>query len=498
MAAMAGVLGGADEGEQEGSLTVDGLDARAARGHVGLVLQDPDSQTILARLGDDVAFGCENLGLPREEIWRRVRRALEIVGLWDLELDHSTSALSGGQRQRLALAGALAMQPGLLLLDEPTANLDPDGVREVRDAVRRVLDSTGETLVVVEHHVDIWLPLVDRVIVVSGARENESGADGVGGEDGAGGADVAEAGDSAREAAGGIIADGSPAEVFARCGQRLAASGTWVPGRELPDFSPNVAGTGAGTGAGAGASTSVRENASVPRAILSTSNLSFGRDSQALGSNLNLEFRAGEVAALMGPNGAGKTTLALTIAGLLAPLGGSVEYQGELPESGGREPIAWRSRELLGRIGMVMQEPEHQFVGSSVLDEVMVGLKSLGRSEAQARAEADSLLGQLGLKRFGPANPFTLSGGEKRRLSVASMLAAAPQVVVMDEPTFGQDFATWTAMARLIAQIRDEGKAVIIVTHDEDLVRTLGARRIMFAENAGSVGSAENAEGERK
>ena len=145
MAGLAGVLGGDEEGEQEGSLTIDGVDAREARGRVGLVLQDPDSQIILERLGDDAAFGCENLNVPREEIWQRVRESLDMVGLGGLELDRSTRHLSGGQRQRLALAGVLAMKPGLLLLDEPTANLDPEGVVEVHDAAE-MARASGITL----------------------------------------------------------------------------------------------------------------------------------------------------------------------------------------------------------------------------------------------------------------------------------------------------------------------------------------------------------------
>ena len=436
MAGLAGVLGGDEEGEQEGSLTIDGVDAREARGRVGLVLQDPDSQIILERLGDDAAFGCENLNVPREEIWQRVRESLDMVGLGGLELGRSTRHLSGGQRQRLALAGVLAMKPGLLLLDEPTANLDPEGVVEVHDAVKKVIETTGQTMVVVEHHIDVWLDLVDRVIVL--------------------GRPVADS------PAGAVIADGKPDEVFAQMGDVLAAGGAWVPGRAIPDYRPDDETRG--------------------ETVLSTENLSFGRGT-ALGTGINLDFHAGEVTALMGPNGAGKSTMALTLAGLLKPIDGKVLIADSLkPPHAGQEPINWKSKELLGRIGMVFQEPEHQFASNFVRDEVAIGPKSMGHSEDEAYQTADRMLEQMNLTRFAKANPYTLSGGEKRRLSVASMLAAAPKVLVMDEPTFGQDFSTWTEMVKLIAAIRDQGSCVIMVTHDEALVDALGARRVMFEE----------------
>ena len=440
MAALAGVLGGPEEGDQEGSLAVDGIDPSVARGKVGLVLQDPDSQIILERVGDDAAFGCENLNVPRDEIWRRVRESLDLVGLDGIDLERSTRHLSGGQRQRLALAGVLAMRPGLLLLDEPTANLDPEGVREVHDAVRDVLANTGQTMVVVEHHIDVWLDLIDRVIVIGHPNPDSH--------------------------VGGVIADGTPREVFGEYGDLLAAGGAWVPGRAIAERAPQAV-------------AAVRADAADEPALV-TEDLSFGRGT-ALGEHIDLAFRSGEVTALMGPNGAGKSTLALTLAGLLKPLAGHVRVRSDIASGArGDEPDLWRSRELLGRIGMVFQEPEHQFAAPLVRDEVAIGPKSMGADEEKAYAIADEMLERMNLSRFAKANPYTLSGGEKRRLSVASMLAAAPRILVMDEPTFGQDFTTWTEMVDLIAGVRDQGCAVIVVTHDEPLVEALHARRIMF------------------
>ena len=337
----------------------------------------------------------------------------------------------------IALAGVLAMKPGLLLLDEPTANLDPEGVVEVHDAVKKVIEATGQTMVVVEHHIDVWLDLVDRVIVLG--RPDASSP------------------------TGAVIADGKPDEVFAEMGDVLAAGGAWVPGRAIPDYSP-------------------KQESAHDAPVLSTENLSFGRGA-ALGVGINLDFYPGEVTALMGPNGAGKSTLALTLAGLLKPIAGKVLIADNLkPAHAGREPIDWKSKELLGRIGMVFQEPEHQFAANFVRDEVAIGPKSMGQSQDEAYQTADRMLEQMNLTRFAKANPYTLSGGEKRRLSVASMLAAAPKVLVMDEPTFGQDFSTWNEMVKLIAAIRDQGSCVIMVTHDEALVDALGARRVMFEE----------------
>lgn len=431
LAALAGVLGddsaagseGAGDGESSGTLAIDGRDPRSARGRAGLVLQDPDAQVIMARVGDDVAFGCENLGVPREEIWPRVREALDAVGL-AVPLDHPTEALSGGQKQRLALAGAIAMRPGLLLLDEPTANLDPAGVLEVRDAVTAVLARTGATAVIVEHRVAAWLDVVDRIVVL--------GAD------------------------GGVVADGPPHRVLAERGEELAASGVWVPGRE-----PQIS----------------RVDGPAARPLLLTADsLVLARvPRHPLPGVVDAEVAAGQVLALTGPNGSGKTTLALTLGGLLAPASGEVRASSELAAGTDAHPIRWRSRELLRRIGTVFQTPEHQFLAATVREELAIGPRALGLPPAEVSGRVDELLDRLGLAALAGANPFTLSGGQKRRLSVAAVLATRPRLLVLDEPTFGQDAVTWTALVTLLEELRAEGVGLVAATHDAPFVSALGA-----------------------
>ncbi len=421
MHALAGVLGGDDEGETRGSLLVDGHDPAARRGRAGLVLQDPDAQVILSRVGDDVAFGCENLGVPRDEIWVRVRHALDAVGL-DVALDRSTTALSGGQKQRLALAGVLAMRPGLLLLDEPTANLDPEGVAEVRHAVESVVASTGATLVVIEHRVAVWRDLVDRVVVLA--------------------------------ADGGILADGAPDDVLRDQGASLAASGVWVPGRE-PAAPARIP--------------------AAPVPLVRAEDLAVGRArGTVVADTVGVGLRAGRVTALTGPNGGGKSTLALTLGGLLPPLAGRVLAEAGLAGGLGADPAAWRSRELAARIGTVFQDPEHQFLVGTVRQELEVGPRAVGMDPAETARRVDELLVRLRLDGLARANPFTLSGGEKRRLSVATALATAPRLLVLDEPTFGQDARTWAELVALLAELVDrEGVGVLAVTHDADLVDAL-------------------------
>ena len=427
MGGLAGLLGGAEEGEATGTLTVDGVAPAEARGRVGLLMQDPEAQVVLARVGDDVAFGMENLGVPREEIWPRVEESLSAVGL-DVPLDHSTTELSGGQKQRLALASILAMGPGLLLLDEPTANLDPSGVAEVRAAVEAVVERTGATMVVVEHRVDVWAPLVDRVIVVADGR---------------------------------IAADGPLDEVLEQQGDALRERGIWLPGDDVA--------------AEVGPAPEVAPASSEDAPIARVTDLTIGYDADApVRSGIDLTLERGVSTCIVGANGAGKSTFALTLAGLLPPLEGTVEV--ETADGTAGDPHGWPSKRLLGRMSMVFQEPEYQFLASTVAEELAIGPRAAGMSEEEIAPLVEEHLEALGLTKLARANPMTLSGGEKRRLSVATALISAPELLILDEPTFGQDRGTWLGLVRLLRAALERGVTLVSITHDPAFVAAMGQR----------------------
>ena len=427
MGGLAGLLGGAEEGEATGTLTVDGVAPAQARGRVGLLMQDPEAQVVLARVGDDVAFGMENLGVPREEIWPRVADSLNAVGL-DVPLHHSTTELSGGQKQRLALASILAMGPGLLLLDEPTANLDPSGVAEVRAAVEAVVGRTGATMVVVEHRVDVWAPLVDRVIVVADGR---------------------------------IAADGPLDEVLDQQGDALRERGIWLPGDDVA--------------AEVGPAPEVAPASSEDAPIARVTDLTIGYDKASpVRSGIDLTIERGVSTCIVGANGAGKSTFALTLAGLLPPLEGTVEV--ETADGTAGDPHGWPSKRLLGRMSMVFQEPEYQFLAATVAEELAIGPRAVGMTEEEIAPLVEEHLEALGLTKLARANPMTLSGGEKRRLSVATALISAPELLILDEPTFGQDRGTWLGLVRLLRSALERGVTLVSITHDPAFVAAMGQR----------------------
>lgn len=472
--AMGGLLHDEDGQSQLGQMSLNGQPSHEARGVAGLMQQDPESSVVLARVGDDVAFGPENLAVPRDEIWTRVAASLRAVGLHDLALNHPTHALSGGQKQRLGLAGILAMHSGALLLDEPTANLDPAGVIEVRDAVLAAQAATGATLVVIEHRVGVWAEHMDRVIVLGPE---------------------------------GITHDGAPDTVLAQAREELIAAGVWLPGYvpQVPERAENpgeVLLTARHLGI-------TRQNPTRKQLKQRARALAAGDEPRlplpAVASGIDVDVRAGEHLAILGDNGAGKSTLALTLAGLLAPTRGTLEataalradQQAESAPRLGPDIFSWKPAELASRVGLVFQEPEQQFLKATVREELEFGPRHLAKlrreplDEAELAQRTEELMSRLRLGHLAEANPFTLSGGEKRRLSVATALATSPRVLILDEPTFGQDANTWRELVILIGQLLDEGIAVVSVTHDLDFVAALGGRRLtLHREKAGSLAAA--------
>src|SRR5437773_9075212 len=373
----------------------------------------------MARSGDDVAFGLENRCVPTTEIWPRVHRALADVGFAYSE-DRATAALSGGEKQRLAIAGILALRPRVLLLDEPTANLDPDGARAVREVIARVVERGDVTMVIVEHRVADVLPLVDRVIAI--------------------------------EAGGGVVADGPAQAVFAREGERLKQLGVWVPGA-APAAPPRQAAAGG--------------EAIVARDL----SYLYPRGEGPALDGVAAAVRRGSALAITGPNGSGKSTLAMLLAGLLRPQRGEVRAFGE-------DPSRLSPRALVRRIGAVFQDPEHQLVAARVDDELRVGPRAIGVAGGEIEQRVRDLLGRPDLPDVAAAKPCTLSGGEKRRLSAGPALASSPGALVLDEPTFGQDRRTFAELLTLLAEYRDGGGAIAFASHDELFVDAFADERL--------------------
>jgi energy-coupling factor transporter ATP-binding protein EcfA2 len=414
--------------EVAGTLELDGEDAFAlgpvgVAARVGLVLQDPATQLVMERVEDDVAFGLENRAWSRDAMRARIPQALAEVGLAGMEQERSRR-LSGGQQQRLALAGALAPRPGLLVLDEPTANLDGEGAAVLMRTLAAIRERRAATLVLIEHQVDRAWPLADVVLAL--------GAD------------------------GRPIDVGTPDEVLARSGEQMRAAGIWLPG-EAAD--PPLARRAPGDVTGM-------------NVVVRAEAVRFGYDrGRAVVRDISLEATAGERIALVGPNGSGKSTLGRMLVGLLRPDHGRVLLAGHDPA---RMPAAALARHA----GYVFQEPERQFLAQTVGEEMRFGLTD------EERGRVDGLMERLGLplEIFEGRSPYRLSGGEQRRLSLACILVRRPELLVLDEPTFGQDRLGYEGLLAILAEHLDAGACLIAATHDMRFVGDV-AHRIVQIED---------------
>jgi energy-coupling factor transport system ATP-binding protein len=451
--ALAGLLETVDAGERTGVVTVDGVAPGARPGAVGLVLQEPGAGVVAACVGRDVAFGPENVRMPRAAMAGVVASALGSVGLGALPLDTPTSALSGGQTQRLALAGTLALDPSVVLLDEPTAMLDPASAREVRDAVAALTASVdAPTLVVVEHVLGPWVDLVDRLVVLS--------------------------------ADGRVVADGPVRETLATERDRLLAMGIWVPGAGAPEplaVDPTLVAPRWPR--------NLELRGEVPLAACAfaverTTRLIDGtaRTRRAAELGEALVAAPGTLTALVGPSGSGKSTVLHALAGFIGatePGAVRVSPPRSPPESGPSEPDAvppasLAAPDLARTLAWVPQWSSSTIVAHTVLDEVLTTARTLepagARGEEESTERAHALLRALGLGHLEAADPRQLSGGEQRRLAVAAALHHGPPVLLADEPTVGQDRGTWAAVVGLVAAYREAGGAVVAATHDAHVV----------------------------
>jgi energy-coupling factor transport system permease/ATP-binding protein len=440
--AVAGLLEVAGQGHLTGRVLVGEHEAGRVPGDVALLLQDPTAAIVAETVGRDVAFGPENLGVPRNMLWDVVRRVLAETA-FPYDVGHLSRSLSGGESQRLALAGSLALRTRVLLLDEPTSMLDESAADAVRASIRAAVERRGSTLVVVEQHMSPWLDFADRLIVL--------------------------------DAQGSVVADGEPSEILAAQADSLAAGGVWVPGVALPDvstFDPDL----------------VAPLRTVPGVVVSARQVGVTIPFRSAGAGdapgerrpptvaldgVDARLRSGRTLAVSGASGAGKSTLLTVLAGLLRPTSGEVTAHVTIATRKGAAPWRWSSVDLASRLAWAPQIPEVSIVTTNVRDELLATGRAVGRDAAWLRRRVDGLLDALSLDRLASASPYHLSGGEQRRLMVAVALAHGPSGALFDEPTVGQDRLTWAAVLSALAGARSAGTAVGIATHDRSAVRAV-------------------------
>lgn len=425
------------------------LDRRQIAGTVGMVFQDPEQQLVMTGVQAEIAFGLENLGLPQAEMFRRVAEVVSFLNLTPIKPSF-TADLSGGQKQKLALASILAMQPGVLILDEPTSQLDPAAAEEFFNLIKRLNEEMNFTVILVEQRLERCFHLADRVLVM----EN-----------------------------GSIVQDGSP-----------AAAAAWQCVMGLP-FMPPVAALFARAGApsvpltvkegrllvkkmlppGAPAEAFLeytkQERPDRTDPVIEVEDLWFSYpNGKEVLHGVDLKVYSGECVALLGENAAGKTTLLKQLVGLLKPDRGRVRILG-------RDTRRTTPQELARYVGYLSQNPNDYLFQATVADELRFTLTNLGLTEA---GHIDRVLGKLALENFRAANPRDLSSGERQRVALASVMVAEPQLLVLDEPTRGLDYGLKERLGRLLQDIAAEGTTVLVVTHDVEFAAEYARRAVLL------------------
>ncbi|MHA1357904.1 MAG: ABC transporter ATP-binding protein [Candidatus Helarchaeota archaeon] len=392
--------------------------------HIGTVFQNPEAQLFGLTVEEDVAFGPENLGVPREEIQMRVDHALALSGLSELK-DRFIFQLSGGEKQRLAISGILAMTPELILFDEPTADLDPQGTSEIVAAIRDLAKKQGKGIILIEHKLEDVIEIVDRIYIMDQGR---------------------------------FILDGSPGELFPANLERIRKLGINIPRHFDPLSRPRTA------------------NPRLPseNTQLRIKNLTFKFSEVPVIQDLNLTIYEGEFIALLGRNGSGKTSLVQNIIGLLKPQFGTIIFNGENIKTK-------KVQELARSIGFLFQNPVHQIFKNTVFDELAFGLKNYGIKKEEINERIAVVAEKLDIQDLIDRTTYTLSRGQSQRIALASILLLEPALLILDEPTTGQDYKSRRNIMDLAKKLNETGITVILITHDIDLAYEY-AHRILILE----------------
>ena len=418
-------------GDLSGRIAIDGQ-APAGMGLaqlaqlVGTILQDPDRQIVTSYVERQVAFGPENLGWPRERIRTAVAATLERLRITHLR-DRETGGLSGGERQKVALAGLLSMNPRILLLDEPLASLDPASAREALALFRELADD-GRTVLLVEHRVeDALVARPARTLFLRDGRQAFLGP--------------------SQE----FLALADPREVKLPAALALAKLADAERAAEAPE----------------------RPVPGDPLIEFDDLQFAYG-DGPLILRDVSLAVREGEVVAIMGANGAGKSTLLRHAIGLLRPRRGLVRVAG-------KDARGFTVAQLARTVGYVFQSPSHMLFAPTVRAELMFGPRNIGRDVAEVEEALPEALAQVGLAGFEDRAPLSLSLGQQKRLSIAAVLSMRPRVLVLDEPTAGQDHGSTRALMRTIGKL--EGlAATVLITHDVDLAVSYATRVVLMRE----------------
>ena len=463
---LAGCINGlnpfSNPGECTGTLTVDGVDAPHSSlfelsAHVGTVLQDPDGQFIGLTVGEDIAFALENSCTPQDEMHAITRHAAELVGI-ENHLGYAPHELSGGQKQRVSLAGVMVDQVKILLFDEPLANLDPATGKQAIELIDEIQKKTDTTVLIIEHRLeDVLWRNVDRIVLVNG---------------------------------GTILADLRPDELLS--GSLLAENGIREPlyvtalryaGVEItPDKHPahvdSLVLDDADTQKLRDWFTARPRPAAQPERepLLEVKGLSFGyQKGQQTLRDVSFSIGKGEMVSIVGRNGAGKSTLSKLICGFETPDAGEIFLNGK--------PLAEENiRRRAQHIGYVMQNPNQMISKTMIYDEVALGLQRSGLTEEQIREKVEATLRVCGLYPFRNWPISALSFGQKKRVTIASVLVLDPELILLDEPTAGQDFRHYTDIMEFLRGLNARGVTVVMITHDMHLMLEYTRRALVFCD----------------